>query len=195
MLPTRASELATQKITISREGRLVSPTNQAGRANMFPLPGQLASLAIRHSHELAALAMETLARGRVGKTTHRRSARSVLKLHLLHDCVEAHAATSVPFASGCRWLPMRIRILGEGRNLGFRNHSFQPECLCHCAKERYSSGNLPGSCCYPDSHSHWSSAGGSSIGSHCCIEERASMRHRVRRAGYRKSCWNTAVAS
>jgi hypothetical protein len=34
---------------------------------MFPLPGLLASFAVRSARELAALAMETLARGRVEK--------------------------------------------------------------------------------------------------------------------------------
>jgi hypothetical protein len=50
---------------------------------MFPLPGELARLAVRLSREWAALAEVTLTRGRVGNTRVRRSARSV---NLLFCC-------------------------------------------------------------------------------------------------------------
>ena len=58
----------------------MSSANLAGRAHELPLPGKLALLAFRPSRELAAIAMQTLSRGRVSHKIHGGDRREVSNL-------------------------------------------------------------------------------------------------------------------
>ena len=92
----------------------MSNANLAGRENEFPLPGKLALLAFRPSRDLAPVAMENLARGRVGSEIYG------LACNPRNFCsaLKGFSGSLIPdyrkqAADVCQWIAPKPNLTGE----------------------------------------------------------------------------------